>query len=74
MSGAAIDFCRYAQRRHSGQTQLARDCYFLRSCLCAILAIFLVADVHTGSWKAFPLPEGIKDLTQGPAVAALLVF
>ena len=31
-------------------------------------------DVHTGSWKAFPLPEEIKDLTWGPAVAALLVF
>ena len=42
MTSAAIDFCRYAQRRHSGQTQLARDCYFLRSCLCALLAIFLV--------------------------------
>lgn len=26
------------------------------------------------SWKAFPLPEEIKDLTWGPAVAALLVF
>ncbi len=31
-------------------------------------------DVHTASWKAFPLPEEIKDLTWGPAVAALLVF
>jgi membrane protease YdiL (CAAX protease family) len=31
-------------------------------------------DVNTASWKAFPLPEEIKDLTWGPAVAALLVF
>jgi membrane protease YdiL (CAAX protease family) len=31
-------------------------------------------DVNTVSWKAFPLPEEIKDLTWGPAVAALLVF
>ena len=31
-------------------------------------------DANTASWKAFPLPEEIKDLTWGPAVAALLVF
>jgi uncharacterized protein len=31
-------------------------------------------DVNTASWKAFPLPEEIKDLTWGPAVAALIVF
>src|SRR5215472_18526155 len=31
-------------------------------------------DVNTASWKAFPLPEEIKELTWGPAVAALLVF
>lgn len=31
-------------------------------------------DVNTLSWKAIPLPEEIKDLTWGPAVAALLVF
>jgi uncharacterized protein len=31
-------------------------------------------DVHTASWTSFPLPPEIKDLTWGPAVAALLVF
>jgi membrane protease YdiL (CAAX protease family) len=31
-------------------------------------------DVNTASWEAFPLPPEIKDLTWGPAVAALLVF
>lgn len=35
---------------------------------------FWLRDVHPASWKAFPLPEEIKDLTWGPAVAALLVF
>jgi membrane protease YdiL (CAAX protease family) len=31
-------------------------------------------DVNTTSWKAIPLPEEIKDLTWGPALAALIVF
>jgi hypothetical protein len=31
-------------------------------------------DVNTVSWKAIPVPEEIKDLTWGPAFAALLVF
>jgi membrane protease YdiL (CAAX protease family) len=35
---------------------------------------FWLRDVDTAGWKAFPLPEEIKDLTWGPAVAALLVF
>lgn len=38
------------------------------------LAIFLVARCQYIQLKAFPLPEEIKDLTWGPAVAALLVF
>jgi len=31
-------------------------------------------DINTASWRAIPLPEEIKDLTWGPAVAALIVF
>ena len=37
-------------------------------------SFFWWRDVNTASWKAFPLPEEIKDLTWGPAIAALLVF
>jgi uncharacterized protein len=52
---------------------------------CAILVFYVLAcsfswpffwwrDVETASWKHFPLPEEIKDLTWAPALAALLVF
>jgi membrane protease YdiL (CAAX protease family) len=52
---------------------------------CAILVFYALAcsfswpffwwrDVNTASWNALPLPEEIKDLTWGPALAALLVF
>src|SRR5271168_1258133 len=75
MSSAAIDFCRYAQRRHSGQTQLARDCYFLRSCLCALLAIFLVARCPHRQLEGLSASRGNQrsDLGSGCRCAACIL-
>jgi hypothetical protein len=72
MSSTGIDFCRYAQRRHSGQTQLALDCYFLRCLPVRSPGHFSGGAMSTRAvGRPFPLPEEIKDLTWGPAVAAL---
>jgi membrane protease YdiL (CAAX protease family) len=63
---------------HSGDTQARPNwraivTFYVLTCALS-WPFFWWRDVHTGSWNAFPLPEEIKDLTWGPAVAALLVF
>lgn len=63
---------------HSGDTQARPNwraivTFYVLACALS-WPFFWWRDVHTASWKAFPLPEEIKDLTWGPAVAALLVF
>lgn len=62
----------------SGDTQArpnwgAIGVFYLLACAFS-WPFFWWRDVHPTSWAAFPLPEEIKDLTWGPAVAALLVF
>jgi uncharacterized protein len=47
--------------------------FYILAC-CFSWPFFWWRDVDAVSWKALPLPEEIKDLTWGPAVAALLVF
>ena len=71
---AAID----SPRMHSDDAQAgvnwrAIAVFYVLACAFS-WPFFWWRDVHTVSWKAFPLPEEIKDLTWGPAVAALLVF